>query len=114
MARASIAELRDYVQDPIADVPDATLRLYLDEAVDSVIDNTGLSETHRRFDVLHRSYTAVLLFNNNLMKNEVMAESVDGVSRNYDTNIAPGMQVSWLDMYNKKRIEILGFKGRIG
>nr|WP_236713417.1 hypothetical protein [Leptospira interrogans] len=48
------------------------------------------------------------------MKNEVMAESVDGVSRNYDTNIFPSMQVSWLDMYNKKRTEILGFKGRLG
>ncbi|WP_001202736.1 hypothetical protein [Leptospira interrogans] len=112
--RASIAELRDYVRDPIAGVPDATLRLYLDEAVDSVIDNTGLSESHPRFNVLHRSYTAVLLFNNNLMENEVMAESVDGVSRNYDTNISSGMQVSWLDMYNKKRTEILGFKGRLG
>ncbi|MCH1911055.1 hypothetical protein L9Z17_21000 [Leptospira noguchii] len=44
------------------------------------------------------------------MKNEVMAESADGISRNYDTNISPGMQVSWLDLYNQKRTEILGFR----
>ncbi|MFQ3855939.1 hypothetical protein ACLK29_09055 [Leptospira kirschneri] len=113
MPRASIAELRDYVGDSIAEISDRTLRLYLDEAADSVIDSTGISETHPRFSVLHRSYAAVLLFNNGQMGNEVMAESVDGVSRNYDTNIFPTMQVSWLDMYKKKRTEILGFKGRV-
>ncbi|EMK22425.1 hypothetical protein [Leptospira kirschneri] len=113
MPRASIAQLRAYVGDPIADLTDPELQLFLDDAVASVIDNTSLSESHPRFNELQRARAAYLLFNANRMKNEVMAESADGISRNYDTNISPGMQVSWLDLYNQKRTEILGFKGRV-
>ncbi|MCE9499651.1 MAG: hypothetical protein K8R21_04005, partial [Leptospira sp.] len=89
MPVATIPELKRFIGDSIDDLDDPTLQMFLDDAKASVIGQ-GVSESHARFAELQRCMCGNLLFCANRIPNEIMAESVDGISVNYDTNIAPG------------------------
>lgn len=111
MPAAQLSEFKSFLGDLVADVPDAQLQQFLDDAQQSVIAG-GVPESHSRFAELQRYLTAHNLNIANLLKNTVVGESVDGVSVSMQAaNPQPGSpQSSYIEIYRKKRREILGME----